>query len=459
VGTPLAAIRLLNTCDNLVFDGLHISGTETAALDSAVVFQHGIACNSGQTISRVRVVRCTFNNLNAGVAFNANLSGSYIDSSVSLSHFKNIVGGGGGDDLSGQGYAIHMAGTLGSGVYDNAIDNAGRHSIYIANDDGAVISGNRIVNHRAAGSTAVIRPAIACYRSENVLIEGNSIRTFKDGAIAISKQTADSADCRNVVVRGNSIINPQNAVPPVSIGEADTDVSDETANILIADNTVEIDGADTTLGEWLRLTNGFNITIRNNHVWAHDMAASSHDLMRIGDATNSLTTNTGQLRIENNLARITDSTGASVRLMRLMDCPIFESNMDVAILNNGYSEDGTASSVVHEYFVGGVTTVDNTQLVMREWNRARPSVASTAALLIPPNSDSILVSGTADITSIGVGYIGRVVHIVFSGNAATNGVVDGSNLKLAGNFGYTTDDHLSLVSDGTNWRELSRSVN
>jgi hypothetical protein len=49
-----------------------------------------------------------------------------------------------------------------------------------------------------------------------------------------------------------------------------------------------------------------------------------------------------------------------------------------------------------------------------------------------------------------------VVYLVFEGACK---VVDGENLKLAGNFEATADDVLTLVSDGTNWFEVARAVN
>ena len=38
-------------------------------------------------------------------------------------------------------------------------------------------------------------------------------------------------------------------------------------------------------------------------------------------------------------------------------------------------------------------------------------------------------------------------------------LTDGSNLKIAGNFVGTADDTITLICDGTNWFEVSRSVN
>lgn len=92
-----------------------------------------------------------------------------------------------------------------------------------------------------------------------------------------------------------------------------------------------------------------------------------------------------------------------------------------------------------------------------------PSV--TAAANINPNgtlssAEVISVTGNTGITSMTAGAKGRRVTFVFSG---TPTVTDGSNLKLAGNFvaaGTTGDvDTLTLVSDGTNWIEVSRSTN
>jgi hypothetical protein len=86
-----------------------------------------------------------------------------------------------------------------------------------------------------------------------------------------------------------------------------------------------------------------------------------------------------------------------------------------------------------------------------------PSVASAASVTLPRGADLISVSGTTGITSIvAAGNARRTVTLNFAG-ALT--VTDGSNLKLAGNFTTTADDTLTLYCDGTNWIEISRSVN
>ncbi len=84
------------------------------------------------------------------------------------------------------------------------------------------------------------------------------------------------------------------------------------------------------------------------------------------------------------------------------------------------------------------------------------TVASAGTITVPPGADFVTVSGTTGITSITAGYAGQRVTLMFQG-ALT--VTDGSNLKLAGNFVSTADDTLTLVCDGTNWFQVSSSVN
>lgn len=88
--------------------------------------------------------------------------------------------------------------------------------------------------------------------------------------------------------------------------------------------------------------------------------------------------------------------------------------------------------------------------------------AVASAATITPTGNLFHVTGTTTITSV-AGSInsvnivaGTTITIIFDG-ALT--FTDGSNLKLAGDFVTTADDTITLVYDGTNWYEKSRSVN
>lgn len=86
------------------------------------------------------------------------------------------------------------------------------------------------------------------------------------------------------------------------------------------------------------------------------------------------------------------------------------------------------------------------------------TIASSATLtLTPTGSETFLISGSTNITSmVATGFSGRTVTLVFQG-ALT--FTDGSNLKLNGNFITTADDTITLTSDGLNWYEIARSAN
>lgn len=81
---------------------------------------------------------------------------------------------------------------------------------------------------------------------------------------------------------------------------------------------------------------------------------------------------------------------------------------------------------------------------------------ASAATISVRGGNYFHITGTANIDSIVPGPVGKIV--VLTHNAADT-VLDGKNLKLAGNFNATAFDALVLISDGTNWIEVDRSAN
>lgn len=108
-------------------------------------------------------------------------------------------------------------------------------------------------------------------------------------------------------------------------------------------------------------------------------------------------------------------------------------------------------------YSAGVIKVSNAAQDIRGLLGGGSSVASAAALPLPTGR-VFHVTGTTNITSItSTGFgAGAVITLIFDGVLT---FTDGSNLKLAGNFVTAADSTISLVYDGTNWYELSRSVN
>lgn len=86
------------------------------------------------------------------------------------------------------------------------------------------------------------------------------------------------------------------------------------------------------------------------------------------------------------------------------------------------------------------------------------AVASAATITLPGSENDVYsITGTTGITSItATNMLGRVAKLIFTGILT---VTDGSNLKLNGNLTTAAQTTLLLVCDGTNWQELTRSVN
>jgi len=86
------------------------------------------------------------------------------------------------------------------------------------------------------------------------------------------------------------------------------------------------------------------------------------------------------------------------------------------------------------------------------------SDAASAAELSLGEGNVFHITGTTNITSIAAADSteGREVFLIFDGILT---FTDGNNLKLAGDFTTSADDVIHLICDGTNWFEVSRSVN
>jgi hypothetical protein len=83
-------------------------------------------------------------------------------------------------------------------------------------------------------------------------------------------------------------------------------------------------------------------------------------------------------------------------------------------------------------------------------------VASASTTVLPMFGRVFEISGTATISALSTVWAQREVRLIFQSTAILG---DTGSLKLAGNFNATADDTISLVSNGTNWFEMARSVN
>lgn len=129
------------------------------------------------------------------------------------------------------------------------------------------------------------------------------------------------------------------------------------------------------------------------------------------------------------ISRLTDATDATVT-----------SEYSIVGVNNGTS-------------VGKLLTLAGNGVGAFHYGSA---VASTSTITATGNL--FHVTGTTNITSVdGTGITaGSKITIIFDGILT---FTDGSNLKLATSFVTTADATITLVYDGSNWYEVSRSTN
>jgi len=84
------------------------------------------------------------------------------------------------------------------------------------------------------------------------------------------------------------------------------------------------------------------------------------------------------------------------------------------------------------------------------------TIASAANLTIPANANvRFNIAGTTPITSIAASRKDRII-VLFFGEFLT--IINGSNLKLNGDFTARPYSTLTLICDGTNWIEIGRKL-
>lgn len=138
---------------------------------------------------------------------------------------------------------------------------------------------------------------------------------------------------------------------------------------------------------------------------------------------------------------------------------IFSSNTGWGINRGGASTDARnliASNKTRANTAGQIAPMPITTRVDGNQTNLTRTVASANTLTLPTDGQYFYIIGTLGIMSITASWPDR--RVTFQFDDVTT-VFDGNNLILAGNFVTTYQDTITLVSDGSNWIECSRSVN
>jgi hypothetical protein len=86
-----------------------------------------------------------------------------------------------------------------------------------------------------------------------------------------------------------------------------------------------------------------------------------------------------------------------------------------------------------------------------------PTIPTSSIPTLPEWSNLINISGTSAIFAFTIARKGRIVTLKMLNDGIN--LFTGNNLLLAGGFAGTTNDTITLASDGSNWYEVARSLN
>jgi len=249
------------------FEGCFINGSGTVGL-AQVGFT---AANA--LITNLQIKGNTITNVNNGISLveqPAAAGPGLIAPKVINNYIKGVYG-----SAVGTGYAITMGSSIvaagaqtmqymGGFISGNYIENAGRHSIYIAAGIGNIITNNYIKSHACISTPDGSLAAIPLVRKRGSIISNNTIDSSCDTAMLITGDntfTGDSLISSEINVTGNNFIN--NLVYDIVIGNSVPATNGSPDHVSIIGNTI-YNTSNNNYGIWFHC--GKDIIIANNSI-------------------------------------------------------------------------------------------------------------------------------------------------------------------------------------------------
>lgn len=199
--------------------------------------------------------------------------------------------------------------------------------------------------------------------------------------------------------------------------------------------------AQEAQGIYVNTTGGVQTKITNFNAWGGD-SGTDGILIDSGDVTIL----GGIIRSQNNGVRVT-STGVRV----FVDGVRFESILNKPLLAVSPSSlIFVGDSVDYSNFTGSPAP----SLLCQ-------SVASAASVVLPNSGSTFNITGTTNFGTLGHGWAGREVSLIFSGSLTVfNGTGAVTNMRLDGgsNFAAAAGSCLTLRHNGVQWYEVGRSA-
>ena len=152
-------------------------------------------------------------------------------------------------------------------------------------------------------------------------------------------------------------------------------------------------------------------------------------------------------------------TGATTSAVGIGATGITTTNNGALTCTQTLTANGNSTIGDAEADTATVNAITDFVSIARETTGA--NVASGTAITLGNDGNLFTVTGTTTVTTTVAKPAGTRVCIIFSGTLTfTDDDTPGADkMRLAGNFSTTANDTICMVSDGTNWFEISRSVN
>jgi len=382
-----------------------------------------------------------------------------------------------GVTVEGVGFDGSLQSAGANDTYGNGLNFNGFDRIKVRNCDFNAIKQQTLVStfYQIAGSLQT-----------GVQIQNNTFRNSGVSKICVGIEGAGSA----AIITGNEMFEIGGNAIELSYNGGSYTTNGRT---VIANNVIKSVAAGGGFG--VRVSdNMYDVLIANNLIYGFDVgirtssnAASTFDYLIQGNKCRewrsggiyafpmNSTDNTETL-ISGNHVRSSVASGSSYGILAAKGATI--SGNKVRSGNTGIAVTGGGQKILGNDITGPTVAVDtssgtgvygggnfydgtlslSSDTVWTPMSGRGAAIASASAITLPAQGDVFSITGTTNITAMttGAGNAGRRVTLIFAG-ALT--FTDGANLTLAGNFVTTADDTITLVCDGTNWIEVSRSVN
>ena len=369
-----------------------------------------------------------------------------------------------GNDISATLHGIRIERSVQGVANNNTIhDISGQHGFYIgAACVNWTICGNNVFNIALQGIKIQAENAFADV--SNITVTGNSVLDCGDHGITLSTGSLidppgspQTKKCRNIIIAGNTVgdvvgsaLSCNNAVQCVLADNVLFSCGFSGVAVSACDH-FDIRGNKISETQLSGIRDAFAcsyVTVSDNTL--HNVAKANTAGDRFGIFFQALDYHA----IKRN--RVTSSAGGMQHALRLDGGTQTTSSVEDNELLGAY-EFALMNASSSASYAGYRNNNLSGTLGASTNNPTLPVVASAATLTLPTNQRIVRITGTTGITSINIsGQSCNVITLVFD-DALT--VTDGGNLILAGNFVTTANDVLTLLCDGSNWFEVSRSVN